>query len=888
MAEPIEELSARLTSETGEFLDRIEAAFTQGGKLADEFGEKVANAISDERALQAVEQFAERLGISFETAAETLANTAAVGGRSMEELGQAFVAANEQVQQLRPVIDEVLIGVARAAEEAGIKLSDEFVRSVEQTATAIAKAAPSVEQGAQALRHYGQAAAEAARQQAPANRQTEGFGQLIQGQIGGLVSWGARVLAGVTAVKLLTDAIGEINRGVDFVIKLSEAQLHLELRLRGAQRALGDQIGTLESYTALISRLSAAYGVSQIALTETTARAINLGKNLELNQSQVEALVESAAVLSQVTGEDLTGVFQNLSYFLEYGVARGFRRFGLDIEEIERKTGESIATMTQEERVLKVLPLLLEQIGVYQEDVAGTTDNLSVRQQQLNIQWERVRKILGDAVAPTLLTIRENLGNLMEDILGIAIPAIVEFEKVMNQLQALFGLFPIVVAAAMAELRSGEPDIQRFFEAIRWGYANLVEALDQASLGQLTGDVYKLGDALKDVGGDVEEAADAMSEDLREALDKMRGHIRDAEEDLRQGLAMIAQDLEDAIVDIQAEAGRARAKAELDLQRDLRDIDAQAAEDRLQTIIQAQVDEVRLREDHARTLQALENRYLFDLQDAVRERDALRVLQLQRRYNLERQEENGQFQLSLKRLREDTQLRLAEIQRRRALERQQRIVAYQEELADIDAQERLKIEQAQLNAERARRDLERNIRDRLMSLVRALVEEGKLTHEGLERIRREYERLYGPSGWLKYYYDYAAQVIAALGQLQAQAAKYSTSFKSPTTSPSGGGGIYTTSGGQRQMQFGGEFIATQPTLLTVGEGSRPEAVSVQPLSGGRAQDLGPQFGGGRTEIGLEISLDDGLMAQVVDRAMNEVAEVAVSISRNARQGGIAR
>ena len=90
--------------------------------------------------------------------------------------------------------------------------------------------------------------------------------------------------------------------------------------------------------------------------------------------------------------------------------------------------------------------------------------------------------------------------------------------------------------------------------------------------------------------------------------------------------------------------------------------------------------------------------------------------------------------------------------------------------------------------------------------------------------------------------------------------------------------------GTTSFQRGGSFIATSPQLIEVGESS-PERVTITPLSGATGQPRGAGgMGGDRSgKVEVNIGLDDGLVGEIVDQSMNEMADVVVSINRGGRK-----
>jgi hypothetical protein len=354
-----------------------------------------------------------------------------------------------------------------------------------------------------------------------------------------------------------------------------------------------------------------------------------------------------------------------------------------------------------------------------------------------------------------------------------------------------------------------------------------------------------------------------MVEPVKQAFVKIKKAMEDAERDLAKGLEDIQEKLNQTLADINRDLNRDIIDAQADLQRDLADLDRETAEERAEAIHDSHVEEQRETEDHYDKLRELENKFLLDLQDAVRERDARQVLMLIRRFNLEKNQLENDYDKRQRRRREDLALELADLERQRQQKRSDLFRDFEEEIENLRLQAERRRVDAMADADRQRAQLRKNINDRLTELGRGLAAELKLTHDQLSKLRTMLLAAYGPNGWVLAIYRGAANAISQMSM-----------------APGSGGGAFGGGGGGGAfaMQRGGEFVATSPTLFSAGEG-RPERVSVSPLSNSGSPSAGFRDGNGRGSLEVSIALEDGLRAEITDEAMSNLSDVIVSITK---------
>jgi hypothetical protein len=291
-------------------------------------------------------------------------------------------------------------------------------------------------------------------------------------------------------------------------------------------------------------------------------------------------------------------------------------------------------------------------------------------------------------------------------------------------------------------------------------------------------------------------------------------------------------------------------------------------------------------------LRQLKEGFLFDLEDAVRERDARQIIRLTRQYNMEREQIIREEEIAKKERWLAYQRQLADIDRQKA-ERMSRLYAeHMERLREIDLQAEREQQRAELEAQRKKEDeelryqqekadrntrykdqladLDRQLQSRINEVTAKLLEEYNVTANQLDAIAKAYEATYGPGGRIDQAYKYYLSLISTISGTP----RYGEGYKPPIP--------YKPPGHAE----GGTKIVTKPTMELFGEGG-PEMVSWTPLgrSGinvGRTQGAVPAGMGGKGGNGkllIQLNLDAGLQYQIVDQAMGELADVMMKIER---------
>lgn len=738
---------------------------------------------------------------------------------------------------------------------------------------------------------------------------TDELGQLfglLGGELGGVaqglisvISKGAGIVALFTVLKKLADLIAQAaERAIEFNAMAIQSAVALRLQAN----ATGEAVISTGDYIGRLTEISNQFGLSRDAMIGATNQLLLMNQQMGLSEDQVFALATRGAALAKVFDKEVTPVMTNLAQFVATGMRSGLDDFALQLDEVairakavELGFSANLDTLTAQQQAYVRLNLVLDQTAQFEEAAGAMAETMASRMDKANEQIDIATQQIGNVFAPALVALKE----LWADVAtGFA-----------NAIQLIVLLWLRTSSTIIASMMATAATIVKIWEDVKdLSVAPLGEYRDmwQEAFGTARADLLQEG--VDRMLGSTEEfesgleslaaTAQQTSDEVIDATYEMVDAFVDAAEQFDESMAQIARRYMDTMEDITRTFAQRRADAEVDLQRDLRDIDRDAAIARMDAIREYQVDEIRLREDFQMDIRQLEERFVLDLEDAVRDRDARQVLNLQRRFNLEKKQREEDYLLRQKRLKEDFKIELQEIERQRLIRRQERIAQFQEELLDLQEQEARRREQARINRERAERDLLETIRRRLLLLSEGAAAELEIEQQKLVALRDALIAAYGPNGWIEQIYAQSiARRTALLQQSIAQASALASAYNVQATQSLAGTSFSTpydvqsvqSLSGFSFRQRGGTILATSPTAFVAGEG-RPERIDITPLSESTGEPAagfrnGEMGGGEAVRIELDVNASEELIIDVADQAMSEIAEVIVSVNQKNQGGG---
>lgn len=374
----------------------------------------------------------------------------------------------------------------------------------------------------------------------------------------------------------------------------------------------------------------------------------------------------------------------------------------------------------------------------------------------------------------------------------------------------------------------------------------------------------KLGDAIEEVAIDARQAR----EDLAVSLQQKQEDVQIGFEQKNQDTELDAlQKAEDAVIDYNNKV----ADINLDAQQKVADAKRKAREDELQA-----------ERDLVQKLKELRQRFLMDLEEALRERDARQVLRLIKEYQFDKQS-----LLDKKKLEDQERAaKLAADLRNIEIERQQRLesaaIDLQRRLADIQTEKQRELEEnlrwrdrelEELATWHAREleEIDRHAQQKLEKLIANYAQEYGLHQQEQEKIHQLLLQYFGANvGLISSLSSYMSGLVAQMQGLSFSAAAFPTYFQSEK-------GRLPYAGAFAE---GGAIIADKPTAAIFGEAGR-EMATFTPLDrGGQINPFGDVTGGVGGRVLIEMLLSPDLEARITENTLNQTADIVTRVARS--------
>lgn len=667
-------------------------------------------------------------------------------------------------------------------------------------------------------------------------------------------------------------------------------------------KGLQDIIDSVRELVPVLSQIEAEELVSRIAT--------NVAPALKLTEEQIRQMAEATALLfvrNKALGKSFEEVESQITNaFLTGKVSVGINNLGVKIndqivkDEALRlglvKTAEEFDNLTGEmESQIKASAMLsiiyrnatgdIQSLGSYME----TTD---AKVSRLSTVWSDFLTQLGVAFGPLIGKFLEMLINALEITIKL-------LEAVKTPLQTIVATITALIAASK--------NFGNVLDILR----NPLRAIDFAQ--RFKEEFNKVMDSF----AEFEDAADtptAALDDLQNAADSLdMSKAQEELQDLLKDLEKLGERIEREERDFQTKLERFDADALTDRLRLIEDYNLNVAQTIRQFALRRQELEDKYRQnelnDEAKfqeQLRQLREKFLFNLEDALRERDARQTLRLIDQYKMDKEAMINEH----------------------ALQQQQAAQNHQEALNDLKEQEaerlRVMAEEHALRLQRQEEDSalrrERMLADHAQEIADLQAQKESILREAADRIAKEYDldaqgaqaiyellnKYYGSDGILQKlvaegYNGMLQESVGFLAQLQ-QVIAYQQGLMSSMALPGSmsgaplpywqlaanaaaagqaGGGL-----GGRSLNFakGGQFVATRPTSLNVAEGGMPELVSVIPLSKILGGALNANGSGGSNGINgsieVAVTLSPDLEGRIIEKSMNGTAEVISRVNRS--------
>ena len=735
--------------------------------------------------------------------------------------------------------------------------------------------------------------------------------------------------------KLLTAAavFGAVRAVVRFFqeaaasgLAFTQSLFTLEVAIRGLQRVGLDT--TIAGWHKRLAALKAEFPIfSKKDFVDAASLAALMTREFGFTEKQIANVVRQSVILAQITGKDLAEAVRGITYAIGSGYFESLQRAGINIsrqiiaeEALRRGYEGSYTALSQNIRAMITYEIVQNNLNAISEDASRIIETTTGQVRRLNASYEDVLMTLGLLITDTEEA-KNQIGGLASALEFAA--DLLEVYRSFNEEEAepLTNLIAILsgFGAAFTSLEGLKEAREQWNEME--GILGRIHAW-LIKIGRLAPPEPILGDAPVSFGGmEVfnQERHDELEEALNKAIEKTLDIEAEGEEkrldikerywkDLEdkyakhmQKLQDIKTDYEQKLADIDLKESRAIADEQIDYAYRVAEAARQAAFRREEAERRYREREIQAEKRFQEKMRQLRENFLLNLEDAVRERDALQIIRLIRQYNLRKTQMERENKLSgedrsdafQEQLRQIEQQRL-ERQRQLAIEHQRRLedIAVQAERerarAALDFERRQADERARAKAESEARtekfkedmlDLDEQIQERINKMLAGLQKEYSLSKAELELIGQLYYDTYvNANSAFNVAIDYAIQRLL---QLNAIHQRIRAMLGQPQPGQLTPGEIHGA-----QHAEGGTVIANKPTTVTFGEAGL-EAATFTPLSragvntgrvtGNLPAGLGGGTGGGKHTVG--ISLSPGLEGKIINQTMDEMSEVLIKIER---------
>lgn len=665
-----------------------------------------------------------------------------------------------------------------------------------------------------------------------------------------------------------------------------------DITVTGLEKLISD----LQKLDPMLSKFQATELVSSLATKVAPA--------IGLTEKEIASLAKSITVLAvqnQALGKSFEEVEQQvITGILSGRVTSGINQLGTKITE-QRVQEEALgmrlvanaeayaALNAREKERIDTLAI----IAILEEDTAQQAENLPAFLQTASgligtakAEFQDLLTTLGQQFAPVLKEIFTGIISILERINRSLVEDRESWDSVATLLTVV-ARATLVLAEAFWELGHAIGGAGRkLFEFLAKlpGIGTLTKVLfpDKAYADTPTGDAR----AFESGGADGQEqsnkklaALKKFEDDYAKTMQDARDKRMDIERDYQRKLADIASDYSNKLQDIARNTEEKKQDAARDYAQKVEDINRDAA----QAIAEAQNDfrqkELDREQEYQNKLRELREKFLFSLEDALHARDARQVLRLIRQYNLDKNNLAERHKLDKAQSKIDLAQKIEDLERERQLKLENAKREYDEKLQEIAIGERRALAEAALWHSRALSDarvwhnrqlqeqrqyLQRKLQDIAAALAKELEMNGKAAQAVIDT-------------WNK----------ASAGATLSGSANNIGSGGSYVPGAGGFGGTYDslTSGAAYGGGFaeGGTLIARKPTLAMFGERG-DEAVQFTPLNR-QGRNINQLFGdrsgvtGGGGSLALRIGMSPGLIAEIVDTTLDNVATTIEHIRR---------
>ena len=761
--------------------------------------------------------------------------------------------AIEEAKALRAQIDALKSQMKTVAKETGAT-TQVVVQSVLNTATQTAKGA-----GVIAKQEYTKAETAAT-----------GFKGALS-SLGNVGKYVFGTILGLGAVQSLRKLIDYFQQAIQYGYEFTKAVYQLSIGINAIRR-VGVEI-TLKDVYENLDRLQEKFGIfSRKELVEGSASLINLTRDFGFTKDKIFELQDAIATLAVVNGRAMDDVQRTVALAISSGYTEGLQRLGVSINRVTIALeaqrlgwGRNYMSLTEQQRAQATYNLILRKTAKYQDDLEAYQRTAPGRIDKAKTAWKDLGTTLGETVIPAVAQLAEAWGWVAKSI-DDAIQKKNEWDR-KNSTAASRGGFQgrttggFGYRPTITQTKTTSDNVP----IIETGWLkNRIEE-EQKMAEELPPIAEEIGDKILEIEQDFEEGStDAWEDYLQDKEDLLIRYNQKAED--------IERDLVQKLQDLDLKITQKNADAWTDYYQGLEDINIwynQAVKD---ANYDYQQDLLKAEEDFQNKMRDLRQKFLFSLEDAVRERDAKQAMLLIRKYNFDRQQaeqerDDNQDEINdsykqeladlkkqkarkLAELKDELNRKLAEIQLEYQRELEELQIWKQREYEERELWYQRELEQAKTNYDRQMEALNTSRDRQLRDLAKYMSTEYNLQARQLDNLYKLIEAYIGANGYLTQLWSAYNAYVSSIASVPATLTPSQTFHW---------GGAYAN---------GGEITVNKPTLAMFGERGTETATFTK---GGKS--------GGNGKLAIELLLSPDLEARIVDNALGEFADVMVSVEK---------
>ena len=465
------------------------------------------------------------------------------------------------------------------------------------------------------------------------------------------------VASAATIFRSLTTYLKEAARSA-FVF--SKAVYGLQIGVRALQRA-GVEI-TIKDVTDNIAKLREEWGIfSQKELVEGTAQLINLVRSFGFTKDEIFGLQDAIATLAIVNGRAMDDVQRTVALAISSGYTEGLQRLGVSINRvtIAEKAAEmgwkgGYTALTEQQRAMATYVVILEKVALYADDAKNAQNEYfgSIQKSESKLKditkeignvllpvWAKLLEVLAQGAKMSWAGFRQGAVTVGSALMALTVPIVFVANLAVQMWNVLTGKdkrvdIKAAMDAAVGAYKKGLDEIKKVvFDEELPNLADLEaqkETLKAMTDEQL--DLYEslLKDLLK-LQEDYVDKSTELEEDYT-------ADLKEIDEDYAKETKKLWSDYYEEIAKIKSEAVESATEEQEDYAEALADLNSSTQKSIEDANRKYREAEIKAEKDYQEALRRLKEEFLFDLEDALRARDALQVLRLIRRYNLDKEQ----------------------------------------------------------------------------------------------------------------------------------------------------------------------------------------------------------------------------------------------------------